>query len=1043
MFPKIDSSPNKQKPQPKDENVREEAQLEENNSVQPMGNEAANIALMNQMLKEANADNELDLGEYIDQDQIIGPGNNEGNAHLEQPGADDPNNSMYLNSSHNIVNDNNFINDNIINNPIDLGGMREKDNDLSGSEENLLEIDTRSDETKKKEKEAKLKEAGGKAPVQNIIAPVIQAAAQAANAPAQQEAEKPEFYQDPEGPDWDSLDPENPLNRDMVVEAPRKRRKGKGKKKSSKSKKSGNALNQINNDMQPVAGWNFNAQKLPARKKAGWFSRFLTGLSYYAGKTIGKTLNFLGNLLYVPLSGSFGKLWRGRAGNKENANVTQETRDHETIPGWNGAKYEKGPGKNNEVIADFRRVPTVWSYLTAAPAEDDKGNPLPPKVGVYVDQPKEGADKDIDWINFGHSGIGIEYSRYSRQTQRYERYSLRYGFYQAGATVSGGILTNSANVIVPGQLKDENEVEYTVSRKFTATAKQVNDILNASETWADKGYNAATRNCTSFVKEMVRDVAHLPLANDIFTEDHIRLSSLGNFGYFGSTASETNAKMGMESQFSKLGQQEDKSYAGFGNMRYTRQEYRQYKDSLEQGVNRITTADTPNGAAENMRRLSGKYAGEIGSYSFTGTIPQNPNKSLNSTYIYTRRAIDDAGAEAAQAIRDVTGKTHEQLMAMTTRFPELIDLYSKLNNRDVGLVLYDVTHNEGDPEILRMARKEINQYIESLNKLLYDYFKNDKRLHIPIMHVISLLNRGAAKIDRSYNKADRGQNVESEVGDVRGNMYSNEYKISAGDSDAFMTPSHYESYLQIYGSPEEAVKQYARLQELRETRDNPDQELTDEGEKDLKKLERIDELANQFDQSHRYMLEKSSYSQQDVDYAFALSKKERGDGEASGAMIDNDKTAGNVYQTLILEKIFGGMKQRYLSQFKTLEQGDDIPLIQEWLDNDLVNCIHRKRDDFIAVIRAIIHNLDQKDQEQLIYAMNRMMYSNWFVKAFPTGDKNGPLARGPNMISEAFSRILQDNGSRFNNELTGISKFLFSEDKIAKPDSRQKAMNPS
>jgi hypothetical protein len=175
-----------------------------------------------------------------------------------------------------------------------------------------------------------------------------------------------------------------------------------------------------------------------------------------------------------------------------------------------------------------------------------------------------------------------------------------------------------------------------------------------------------------------------------------------------------------------------------------------------------------------------------------------------------------------------------------------------------------------------------------------------------------------------------------------------------------------------------------------------------------------------------------------VDYAFALSKKERGDGEASGAMIDNDKTAGNVYQTLILEKIFGGMKQRYLSQFKTLEQGDDIPLIQEWLDNDLVNCIHRKRDDFIAVIRAIIHNLDQKDQEQLIYAMNRMMYSNWFVKAFPTGDKNGPLARGPNMISEAFSRILQDNGSRFNNELTGISKFLFSEEENKKPDSMQK-----
>ena len=132
------------------------------------------------------------------------------------------------------------------------------------------------------------------------------------------------------------------------------------------------------------------------------------------------------------------------------------------------------------------------------------------------------------------------------------------------------------------------------------------------------------------------------------------------------------------------------------------------------------------------------------------------------------------------------------------------------------------------------------------------------------------------------------------------------------------------------------------------------------------------------------------------------------------------------------------MKQRYLSQFKTKEQGEDTPAIKDWLDNDLVTCIHRKRDDFTAVIRAMVRNLDQKERDQLFGALRQTMYSYWFSKAFNFGDKNGPLAYGPNRIAAAFDDILDDNGSRFANELTGISKFVFAEEENAKPDSMQK-----
>lgn len=1022
---------------PQDENIREEARQEEANPVQPMGNEAANIELMNRRLKEANEDNMLDLSGYEDQEEVVVPYNNNANNIIKAPGADDPNNSMYLDSSHNIVNDNNFING-INVKDLQSSFVKKKDDedkkDLSGPKENLLDIDTRPHEIIEKEKQAKPAAKDGKAPVQNIIAPVIQALA---NAPVQQEEERPEFYVDPEDAYKELEDPDHPLNRDMIVEAPKKKGKGK-KKKSSKSKKSRNDINIVNQDMQGAAGWNFNAQKLPARKEASWFRRFLTGTSYYAGRTIGKAFNLIGNMLYVPLSWSWGKLWRSRAGRKDNPKVSQEKRDHETIPGWNGAKFDKSGGRTNDVIADFRRVPTVWSRLTPEDAVDAEGKVLPPKVGIYIRKPKEDEDKDVNWADFGHSGIGIEYSRYSRQTKRYERYALRYGFFQSGATLSGGVMANSANVLVPGRLADEYGTTYTVSRKFTATSKQVNDILRASESWADKGYNASTRNCTTFVKEMVRDVAHLPLANDIFTEDHLRLSSLGNFVYFGSVASKTNARLGMESQFDKLGQQNDMSYAGFGNKRFTKQDYRQYKDTLDQGLNRVTTADTPNSASENMRRLEGKYAGEIGSYEFSGSIPKDADGYLLKSYQNICDAIGNEEEKVADLILELTGKTKENINSLWRSAQNIVEMYNMLDQKGVKATIQEAGYAEDDPDVLRNTRKQADILIDKLNKLLFVYFKNDKRLHIPVMHLISLMNYGILMIDNDYRNAVNKQESDDELGNIRGEMESNAFQVNAGDHEAMMTPSHYESYIQIYNSAEEAVKQYARFQDLKQRNDAKDPTLTKADKKEYQKLQRIDKLAEQFDLSHRYMLEKSSYKQQDVDYAFSLSKKETGGGEAYGALLSRNATSGGIYQALIFEKIFGGMKQRYLNQFKTKEQGQDIPAIQAWLENDLMTCVNRKKDEFIAVIRAISHNLDEKTPDQLFYDFRQAICYHWLEKIFKQGDKDGPLAYGPNMITEALAYILDDDQSQFKNKMKGIAKFVFAEDEMAKPDSLQK-----
>jgi len=38
----------------------------------------------------------------------------------------------------------------------------------------------------------------------------------------------------------------------------------------------------------------------------------------------------------------------------------------------------------------------------------------------------------MDKKNVGHAMLGIEYSRFSKVTDRFERYNLQYGFYPQG-----------------------------------------------------------------------------------------------------------------------------------------------------------------------------------------------------------------------------------------------------------------------------------------------------------------------------------------------------------------------------------------------------------------------------------------------------------------------------------------------------------------------------------------------------------------------------------------------------------------------------------
>ena len=198
MLPRTNNKSNEekknQKPVPKDNNVLAEAREDEKLPSGYPGNEAMNAAFFTNMLRMAN---EQTGEEFL-----------EGN--LDRISSHE--------SEHNINNDNNINN---INN----------DNNILADSGDILNISNSNNNIITNIPQEGMRENNNSQDQINIPPVVQQAVQQAVNPPAQQEEAIQEFYQDPEGPDWDSLDPDNPLNRDMVVEAPKKRRSKKSKKK--------------------------------------------------------------------------------------------------------------------------------------------------------------------------------------------------------------------------------------------------------------------------------------------------------------------------------------------------------------------------------------------------------------------------------------------------------------------------------------------------------------------------------------------------------------------------------------------------------------------------------------------------------------------------------------------------------------------------------------------------------------------------------------------------------------------------------------------
>lgn len=484
----------------------------------------------------------------------------------------------------------------------------------------------------------------------------------------------------------------------------------------------------IGKEMKRLKNWNFAAQRMEDTPKnvSGW-RKFLSFLSWGAGLTIGKILPLL----------SLGPVFKYFADKraKKRFSDMQKKRQHDQIPGWNGRKFDPNADKGKDVIADFRRVPTVWSHLTAEKAEDENGKPLDPKISIMISQPKAGSNKTMQGRNVGHAMLGIEYSRFSRMTGRYERYDLQYGFYPSAnyadrpSTIMMGLYKDA---VVPGQLKDDAGHKYDISRTYPAKQRQVNEIFKASEKYADKGYQIYNRNCTTFVKEMVVDHAHLAISDDVFKMTEVRKSSMGNLGLFGASSVTSNAMAGASNIFMDNRKTYDPTYSGFGNKQATQEEFTRYQESLKNEGAHSHMTYSPAQTGENLRRASGEHEGQIGSYHYDKPLLDAEGDRITSPY-RLKTAATDMGKDLMELVSTVCPpemrtempseayNTMLLLPAMGASMDPIdrkIDDYTKEKKIDKG----DVSPSDALPDdLIRSTRQEISENIRLVSKLLTKY----------------------------------------------------------------------------------------------------------------------------------------------------------------------------------------------------------------------------------------------------------------------------------------------------------------------------------
>ena len=517
----------------------------------------------------------------------------------------------------------------------------------------------------------------------------------------------------------------------------------------------------------------------------------------------------------------------------------------------------------------------------------------------------------------------------------------------------------------------------------------------------------------------------MPVSDKLFELEEVGFSDYANLGRIGADVIGENNLAAMEEGLVSKSQMKDESYANYGNMRVTQEDFDNYKKSVRGKPDDAKFTYIPASVGEKLRR---ETTGEIGSQSYRGEIKEDDNDNA--------AAIKDEINRHAQKLKDVI---EQQMLPEAQRYnneipEELFNLIDMLPFISRPLDSIVTSHeNKKIPRLrsIQTARQTLSADISRLNRLYFQYFKGDKRLHKPVMQLISVMNMGISLLDKDYQKAFETKTYDDDLGMLPTMMYRN-LSITDGKKPISISPTVFEAYMQIYKNPDDAFKAVSRQIELQNMNKNGYHwNLHPWDKKEWKKSQRIHDVAMDYVQSHRYMMEKDTYNQQDVDYVLTLLDREE-QGKVSGNLMTN--SAGNIYTTMILNKVFSGIVQRVKAYTSQDEKNTQQENLIKWLDNDMSNSLVKNKDQMLIFLRGLKKSLMKKSNQKvnlndMFFEIQDKLYLSWFCNVFNGLRKDiDPVLQGT--LKEAFKNIISDQGTskQFQTLLKKLIEQILIED---------------
>ena len=640
-------------------------------------------------------------------------------------------------------------------------------------------------------------------------------------------------------------------------------------------------------------------------------------------------------------------------------------RQHEMVPGRKGEEFEDKNITDDEdetrILSDTRRGPLVWEKLTAGDPED------PPELCIMTVQGKRGstiAANGIDGGEYGHSLIGLSYSRYNKFTKRKERYQLRIGYnLGAGTMASMGLkLVGLIGASGAGQIKDNTDSSFDVGRKYQIKPGDVNRILKAMSKYSDGGYNSYKRNCTTFAVDMAK-LAHVPVGDEVKEETleiangaNAVLNLVSGIGYSGYKG----AKNDMKKRMGKT----DKSYANFGQKLYTEEDYKNLKSSYKNQTEFIHKGYSPGVLGETLRE---QKDGEL-----TASYREHLN-ARTRTIGDMIPAVNEAGEKLKNRIIRLVGEDK-----LTKEDDQIIKMIDGIDREQIE----KIADKGKKADSIRRVHAMISGYMKKLNHYYATRMKQDASLNDEVMEFLSLCEVTLGVCNAQYEHfIDGAIDSDSKRAFVR---YTSEKKggtISVREKNkkaksCKLAAGIYEGYLMSGKKPIEIVEVTNRRNALKK-KEKDGKKLSSKEKRELAVLDREYGVASDFAKANTYILGKEDYSRKDIKYAFySLPKIEN--GQNADVKVEMDNKPSVTYQVCIMERVFAGMKDLEVDgKGKTVEE--NVSLIEEHVKKGMTD----KPKYMKEILKAFATERDEDNAEDIAKDFISGPFSEYLKSAQP------------------------------------------------------------